>query len=234
MSVLRTVMVFLVLVVAASSASASLVNVPGTSDPWLAGMPDGSGASLVDTAPAQSPVLVSGVPLVSGLTVQFSASGGVANGPAYGLAPPDGYSPGWFYPHGAGAENGISDVVAPLNSLVGLFLDDSQPDLSAAPPRLEFLPGGNVSGGKDYLTLMPALKQVFFIGDGLTSGGVQQGVIVPTGATRLFLGTMDGYEWSNNRGSFDVEVTAIPEPATVSLLALGMVAAGIAWRRRTF
>jgi len=30
------------------------------------------------------------------------------------------------------------------------------------------------------------LKQVFFIGDGLTSGGVQQQFIVPTGATRYF------------------------------------------------
>jgi hypothetical protein len=166
------------------------------------------------------------------MTLQFSASGGVANGPAYGLAVPDGYSPGWFYSHDAGAENGISDVIAPLNSLVGIFLDDSQPNLSAAPPRLDFTSGGNVSGGIDYLTLMPGLRQVFFIGDGLTSAALQQDVIVPSGATRLFLGTMDGYEWSNNHGSFDVELTLVPEPATMSLLVLGMAAAGLAGRLR--
>ncbi|HEY3242752.1 MAG TPA: hypothetical protein VGM03_05305 [Phycisphaerae bacterium] len=48
--------------------------------------------------------------------------------------------------------------------------------------------------------VMPGLRQPFFIGDGLTgtgSGAVQQ-FLVPDGATRLFLGTIDGCEWSNN------------------------------------
>ena len=29
---------------------------------------------------------------------------------------------------------------------------------------------------------------------------------VPPGATRLYLGIMDGYEWNNNKGAFTVTV----------------------------
>src|ERR1700720_24062 len=40
-----------------------------------------------------------------------------------------------------------------------------------------------------------------------TGSGSIQNFIIPTGATRLFLGTMDGYGWYNNIGSFGVTVT---------------------------
>jgi hypothetical protein len=36
---------------------------------------------------------------------------------------------------------------------------------------------------------------------------VCQQVVVPEGATRFFLGTMDGFGWFNNEGQFDVQVT---------------------------
>jgi len=49
-----------------------------------------------------------------------------------------------------------------------------------------------------------ALRQPFYIGDGRRSTGEVQHVVVPTGATRLFIGTMDGYEWNNNVGGFNV------------------------------
>jgi hypothetical protein len=51
---------------------------------------------------------------------------------------------------------------------------------------------------------------VFFIGDGRTgsgTGAVQQ-FIVPAGATRLFLGTVDGFGWNTNSGAFSVQVNA--------------------------
>ena len=191
--------------------------VPGTSDPWLAGMPAGSNASITDFAPGQSPLPVA----IPGNVLTFSAIGAVSNGPCCGLVGPDG---GGVTSHLTGAENGISDILAPINSLLGIFLDASQPNLSLAPGALDF----STPASQDYLALSPGLKQVFFIGDGLTSGNIAQQVIVPAGATRLFLGTMDGFEWINNLGVFEVTVTShgVPEPA--SLLILGSGLAGIA------
>jgi len=48
------------------------------------------------------------------------------------------------------------------------------------------------------------LQQEFYIGLGLV------GLVVPPGATRLFLSLHDGYEWSNNVGSVDVTITPGP------------------------
>ena len=114
--------------------------------------------------------------------------------------------------------NGISDVVAPINSLIGVFLGPNQPSLGAAPSTLDFS-----SIGLGFSSLSPQLQQTFFIGDGLTgtaSGNVQR-FIVPSGATRLFLGTMDGGEWNNNSGAFGV--STVPEPAEALFLALGLI-----------
>ncbi len=177
-------------------AQAVPASVPGTSDPWLAGMPPGSTASSGDTAPAHSPVGVLGLDLGLGGFLTFTgATGGVSNagGCPPGCSPIDG---GGFFNHGAGAENGISDVRAPLNALVGVFLDASQPDSSPAPGALNFQ-----TLGLDLLALSPELQQVFFIGDGLTSASAVQQFEIPSGATRLFLGTMDGFGWFNNTGT---------------------------------
>jgi len=199
----------------AAVASAASINVPGTSDPWLAGMPSGSTASVDDSAPAESPVLVS-LTLVPGSMLIFSATGGVSNTPTCGCFPPDG---GGLISHLTGAENGIANVNAPINSLLGLFLDDTQPNLTAAPGGLDF---GTI--GLNFTTLAPGLKQVFFIGDGRTNTNISQNFIVPTGATRLFLGTMDGFEWENNTGQLEVNVGVVPEPGSWLLVACGILA----------
>ena len=197
--------------------------VSGTSDPWLAGMPDGSTASGPDSAPNQSPSLVTGQTIAPGMQLMFSATGLVANAAGYALVGPDG---GSFTFHQDGGQNGISDVNAPFNALLGVFLDATQPSLSALPATLDFSAGGNVAGGINYTSLAPDLRQVFFIGDGLTATSVQQIVVVPSGATRLFLGTMDSFEWINNVGSFTVAVQAVPEPGALSMAALAAVLAG--------
>jgi len=120
-------------------------------------------------------------------------------------------------------------VTAPINSLVGVFLDDTQPSLSSAPGALDF------TGNLNFSTLNPSLRQVFFIGDG-QAGSLTQQFFVPTGATRLFLGTMDGYQWANNSGAFTLDVNyvtaAVPEPETYALMLAGLGA--VAWfsRRR--
>jgi len=207
------------------------INIPGTSDPWLAGMPNGSTASLSDSAPGQSPVLVTGLNLSLGGTISFSVSGAVFHDPCCTPIGPDG---GGFISHFTGAENGISDIVVPIDALIGVFLDVNQPDTSPAPTALDF----SVSG-TGFNSLAPGLKQTFFIGDGITgtgSGNVQT-FVIPTGATRLFLGTMDGFGWSNNIGSFDVTATqsggtttSVSEPNPLLLLTLGLFFFGIAKR----
>jgi hypothetical protein len=204
---------------AAASASAVSVTVQGTSDPWLAGMPSGSPASVNDHAPGQSPAPVTGLGSLSGGYVTFTnVTGGVSFTPACCGS----IEGGGFISHTPGAENGLSNVTAPVNSLVGVFLDDTQPSLSAAPGALDF------TGNLNFSTLNPALRQVFFIGDG-QAGSLAQQFFVPTGATRLFLGTMDGYEWSNNSGSFTLDVdyfgpSAVPEPQTYAFMLAGLAA----------
>jgi hypothetical protein len=99
------------------------------------------------------------------------------------------------------AENGLSDITAPVNSLVGVFLGPDQPNLTPAPDALDF----STTASRD-MDRAPLLKQVFFIGDGRTSAGDLKHVTVPDGATRLFLGTMDGFEWKNDAGAFSVRI----------------------------
>jgi hypothetical protein len=212
------------------------LTVSAQANPWLAGMPAGSVANNLpgvpasgDAAPGQAPAEVVGLPLVPGATLTFDATGRAGNGQrANQLRGPDG-GPAFTYHvvsfpeagFGSGAQNGIADYFVPLGSLVGVFLDGHQPNLGPAPAPLDFRPGGNVPGGTDYPTLAPALKQVFFLGDGLTSGGVRQQVVVPDGATRLFLGFADGFQWNNNAGAFRVTVQNAPAPASWVLLGLG-------------
>lgn len=198
------------------------VTVPGTSNPWLAGMPWGTQASFYDVAPDNSPVEV--LADLSSSLLTFSAEGYVRNGTCCAWRDPDG---GSFYTHYVGAEHGISDVNAPINSLVGVFLTAWSQAGETPAAMLDF---GSI--GLDFEYLAPEIGQVFFIGDGLTADGVRQVFAVPTGATRLFLGTMDGFSWNGNEGSFDVTVSAVPEPASWGLLVSGLGLIAAAARRR--
>lgn len=212
------------LALATSSCAANaaiVVTVPGTADPWLAGMPPGSTASSFDSAPAQSPVLVPGT-VVPGTEISLLAAGLVANSPniihpCCPLVGPDG---GYFISRERGSENGIASVRAPINSLVGVFLGETP--ASSAPAPLDF-----AMLGTSQASFSPLLGQAFFIGDGVTgtTDGSVQNFIVPLGATRLFLGTMDGDQWTNNIGSFTVTVagiSAVPEPVTWLMLLSGL------------
>jgi hypothetical protein len=215
---------FAALLVAASNLAAQTYNIPGTSDLWLAGQPDGTTASSGDVAPAQSPVLISGI--AGDLFYSFTVTGGVSNGPFSSGVGPDG---GEMISHASGTENGISGLIAPINSLIGVFLNDNTPAYPISAPWLDFS-----TSGLDFTSLAPALNQSFFIGDGLTAGLASQTFLAPTGSTRLYLGTMDGYEWNNNSGSFSVTVAAIPEPSTYAVLfGVGVLAFACIRRRQS-
>lgn len=238
--------VFVAALLCSGSAFAQSVTktVPGTADPWLAGMPDGSTASSGDVAPAQSPVLVDGaVNVALGGTLTFVVTGEVSYTPTLLGYTPDG-DLALSIPHTTGVENGIGNLVAPVSSLIGVFLDATQPSLAGpAPGSLVF----SAPSAQAYMTLSPALRQPFFIGDGLTGTGTgtRQVINIPAGATRLFLGSMDGVGWYNNAGSFTVTITqAAPAPVQqveiptlsqwgVLLLAgvLGILAVGVLRRR---
>jgi hypothetical protein len=115
------------------------------------------------------------------------------------------------------SEHGISNILTPINSVVGVFMDQNGATYGAdstqeakesnspgTPTGLNF----GTSSAQNYLELEPQLNQTFYVGDGTTaSGGTQQIIVVPNNAYALFLGTMDGHEWSNNAGGFTATIT---------------------------
>jgi RHS repeat-associated protein len=197
-----------------NAAPAPLFNVLGTSDPYLAGQPDGASADSGDTAPAESPVLASGVALTPGQPLMFTILAGLIDGSAG--------KGGSGISHAA--LNGISGLLAPGGSLVGVFLGPNLPDPASAPAMLDFYDTTSVPGGLDYQSLSPQPDQVFFIGDGRTSKGDVRQIIVPAGATRLYLATAGGGGWHGNSGSLAVDVAPFdptngPEPITLTPIA---------------
>ena len=195
-------------------------------------MPPGSTASNGDVAPTHSPAFVIGLPFTAGDVLRFSATGMTDHcdqGGRCGLAGPDGDSVEEIYYHWDGAENGIANVFAPIDSLIGVFLDATQPNLSPAPGSLDF----STSASRDFVSLAPLIKQPFFVGDGLRNDGITtQSFIVPVGSTRLFLGTMDGFAWYDNTGSLDVTVTEgrgnqVPVPAPFALFGAALAGMGV-------
>ncbi|HXB60675.1 MAG TPA: hypothetical protein VNU95_13975 [Candidatus Acidoferrales bacterium] len=195
-------MVAIVWMLLAKAAHADIVQVPATANPWLAGMVNGSSARRGDSAPKESPVTITHLTVEGGDIFSFSATGSVNHGMTLPFFPPNGES---LISHYLGAENGIADIVAPFTSLIGVFLGPDQPNQRPAPPALDF----RTAASRDSEVLAPALKQPFFIGNGLTSSGTAKQIIAPPGATRLLLGVMDEYYWADNEGSFAVQVTKV-------------------------
>jgi Flp pilus assembly protein TadG len=107
----------------------------------------------------------------------------------------------------SGSEHGISNIEAPLNSLLGVFLNQtastSGADTQTAGTGLDF----STQTERDYTTLEPTLNQSFYVGDGTNSSSVQQTIVVPANSYKLYLGTMDGHEWSNNVGGYNATIT---------------------------
>ncbi len=133
---------------------------------------------------------------VCGDTVSVSAAGSWAHGFSSGqVSGPGGRSSTPTSTHGEynWSPLGISLLLnTDLNTLVGVFLTDDPPDPGATPTSLS---------GTGAFTTTPLLQQTFAIG----AGPVE--ITIPEGATRLFFGLHDGYEWWNNGGSVDVTVS---------------------------
>ena len=207
----------------AQPAQEVTLTVPGTGNLWLSGMPAGTwdgNPPLADSAPAQSPAEVTGLPLPAGGALTFFATGLVTYDPQFPGGPPDGLLSGPAGAHNRGAANGIARVAAPGVALLGVFLGEDRPDLTPAPPdTLNFF----TEASRNYTSLSPLLKQPFFIGDGRDALGRPQQVIIPDGAARLFLGPSDSIDWYNNGGAFTVTAAVVPEPAATAPAAAAAV-----------
>jgi hypothetical protein len=214
-----------------SQAAVTFYNVPATANIYSAGLtapvdPGGGGAGTLPIYLAVSP---------GQAAFQFSASGSITENIYIGVYHgPDGgtIAGNTVYAYG-GLSGFITDLTVPL---AGVFLSDSAPQ-DPPPPTLDFSSSGM---GLDFPTLSPLIGQVFFIGDGQTSGGLVQTFFVPAGATRLYLGCPDsvgglGYPgaYDDNAGSLSVSVNAVPEPG-ISVLGAAVLAfsAAVRWRRK--
>lgn len=188
-----------------------ILNVSGQANIWGAGhtgLPSGTGGGI-------GPPLIHFQSGSNQFLVFTSVSGLVSIGTA-----PDGYVFGYHGPDGianlpyndsyAGVEgvSGFTDSNR-IATLVGVFLDDTEPT-NPAPGNLDF---SDTAIGHSFSSLAPQLRQVFFIGDGLTGTGTgsQQVFVVPPTATRLCLGLPDSH-YDDNSGLF----TAIFTISTLS------------------
>ncbi len=214
------------------AASAATFGVPTVAEIYSAGNASGS---FGGTAP-----VVLGV--TGGQALNIAATGSVnfdiyvANNYIFS---PDGNNA--FYhdsviPNSLG--NGISGYRGPTAALVGVFVADNNP--ASAPATLDF----NAAGATDFASISPLLGQIFFIGDG-SSSGVAQSFIAPAGATKLYFGYADALEcgairidqsnfqgsspnYYNDNDTVGLQVTtSVPEPVGV----LGLVVAGLGMAR---
>jgi hypothetical protein len=181
-----------------SSATATSYNtVEPTSSPVQLGFKVTPGATILVTNVSGSSSYDHGTPVYLDATGnQGSSPYIVSNAAANGVS-----------------EHGISDASMPAGSANALFLQSNSagtgpivPDgagAPAAPAKLDF----STQAARDYTSISPKLQQVFYIGNGQTSGHVQQQIVVPANASYMFLGVMDGWEWDNNLGGFNMTIT---------------------------
>lgn len=162
----------------ASSAFAAVLTVSGMDTIFGAGLdePPGGGALPSSYSFAAAP----------GQSVEFISVVGTVGSGGYRFGP-DGEGTATFAT-AMDSHLGLSGILAGTSFfLVGVFLDDTAPN-GAAPPSLDFRPGGL---GPDFPSLSPLIGQTFYIGDGRTGQGgtgTLQTIAVPPTATRLFLG----------------------------------------------
>ena len=184
------------LICAAPGAHAATVYIDGSSNIFGAGhaappAPSGGGAGILPTlfafpaAPAQ-------VLTFSSVTGAVTCCSSTFNGPDGGVE-----ASGTTDILSYGGVAGVKDDSHTM-FLVGVFLGSNEP-VDPAPARLDFSVGAL---GEHFASLAPAIGQVFYVGDGLTGtgGGATQQFLVPSTATRLYLGFADAFDFGSPTG----------------------------------
>jgi hypothetical protein len=204
--------------------SSTNVNVSSLSNPYFAGMPLTTTDYAGDTMILDGPTSVTGIPVTPGQYIQFSTFTGTTSvvpgtvpyvgpagqtNPAYGSVTAHGQNWDGSYPYTAGSysENGIGNAIMPEDALMGVFLGASAPNLTAAPATIDWTQS-SMNNKSDYSSIL--LQQPFYVGTGVTTGGVTKKFLVPPGATRLYVGIWDGVEYNNNGGSISGTISQAP------------------------
>lgn len=222
--------------IAMVSGEAASTYVSAKSNPWLSGMANGSlsknlrpdarhvwdyAGSGPNVASSPGTINLTTSNILAGQTVLFDNVTGTANNTGGGGVYTADGNTGWVVSLGTsnasnGANwsksvNGISNIKAPINGMVAVFLNDNAPDSTTAPANLDF----STDSSRDYTSIAPALKQVFFVGDGRRSTGEAQQIVVPPGATRVFIGNMDAWQWNDNSGGYTATINSVTKVVTV-------------------
>jgi hypothetical protein len=186
------------------------VNVDGRSSVFYAGMSSGTNVWDPwggDTVSDTSATRVNGLGSLSNRVITLSATGSVSwqwwAGGSYapdangfpGTAASQSYPSMW---------SGISPVTAPTCSLVAVFLTDADPRTLTTPAALDF----STTTAQNYTAISPQIGQTFFVGTGVNPDGSSRQIVVPPGATRMFLGTLDSVAWRDNGGTIAVSLAA--------------------------
>ncbi len=182
----------------AGFAQTTTVAVPGQANIFAAGLnavPPG-----VPSCPATNGVLPTEIAIPSGATT-FTVSNvtGTAFCTGVNSTPTADGSCFSGTPTIINTDTNISGIT---NTSANMFLVGTM--TGAGAPAAPAPAAGDFSSNMSFTSLSPVLQQSFFIGDGLTGtgSGATQTFMIPTGATRLFLGFADAYAYSGQEGCY--------------------------------